>query len=933
MLGRLSLHRSTSTPATLVALALALGACGGASPAGTTTPNPPTGPAVSHWPEPVATNAEPWSISPFFWYGNARIVGTDSSGASLVLAGESRARVTTNAVEWALQATGLQFEDAQEIGGTWYFWDESGAVLSAAGGFLGDLTEVGRAPVRLESTLISEGVLLARLADHSIATFDPTRGVRVLSGPVAGPMIDAAFLSPSSGVVIAPPGRLYRTTDGDTFAPVDTGTSLLVEVWPMEGAFYIRTSTGFLRMGEDGAVAPFEGDPPWPAEIPDEVAAQLEEALEMREPFDFGPMPGPAGRVVLDWNDGTVDVWDPTEGLRMIQPPDAHCAVVGLGDRVVAACENEDGSHDIYLSEDTQHFRQLGTVRSRYGFTDDFFLAPDGSSIVVQGRCGDPDEAGYETLCWHDGAAFRERTVAPNTSVISVLREHALVTSFVAETGTNWVSLLELSGTGEAVPLATPPGVTALEHAHFAADGTISAIAYGNETASLAIGRPGETLTVLPLPEGTTEFEMADAMHGLAVGANLSQIWATTDGGRTWGPMDVPFQGVPGEYESMAYDRVLCSSAGCVLAGLFFWGPERFVPESARQPGESLLFLTESAEAAPDPTDGTHSHSWTCTVPATVAPRLEGLLLGPGWANLDEHYDQSAEGGYSIAVRWGAADERGAFTLTSGRLPVRSGTESASLVAATRRFVVLARASYDAEDGSYVENLLIATPGGTPRLDPISSHADELQTTTYWSVAPALTLGNGGVVLLATGASDMAPHVTLHTLVHLGPDGAEVARRVYVFPAEEHELFPAVTASNEVGLVARARRSAALVFHPIAGGESRAMGDLHTPGGACAAGTGRTRMLRSSTATAPITVNGESVGYEPLVNVIEVAANGDACVAAIFPAPDASFEGVAASAFGVPMGWVNRGRVTAMSVAPETGSLALTCTVTPPPAD
>jgi hypothetical protein len=320
-------------------------------------------------------------------------------------------------------------------------------------------------------------------------------------------------------------------------------------------------------------------------------------------------------------------------------------------------------------------------------------------------------------------------------------------------------------------------------------------------------------------------------------------------------------------------------------------------------------------------------------VPATVAPRLEGLLLGPGWANLDEHYDQSAEGGYSIAVRWGGADERGAFNLTSQRLAVRSGSEGTSLVAATRRFVVLARASYGGEDGSYVENLLIATPGGAPRLDPISSTADALQATTYWGVAPALTMANGGVVVLATGATDMAPHVTLHTLLQLGPDGAEVARRVYVFPAEEHEIFPAVTASNEVGLVARARRGTALVFHPIAGGESRAMGDLHTPGGACAAGTGRTRMLRTSTATAPITVNETAVGSEPLVNVIEVAANGDACVSAIFPSPEASYEGVAASAFGVPVSWVNRGRVTAMSLSPETGSLALTCTVTPPPAD
>lgn len=933
MLGRPSSSLARTFPHLALAAPLAaLVGCGGAGPSGSTTPVPP-GEAVPHWPAPLTTSTEAWITSPFFWYGNARIVGTEG-GASLVLAGESRARVTAGGVEWALQATGLQFEDAQRIDGTWYFWDESGAVLSAEGGFLGDLTEVGRAPVRLDSTLVAEGVLLARLADHSIATFDPARGVRVLSGPVAGPMIDAAFLSPTSGVVLAPPGRLYRTADGETFTPVDTGSALLVEVWPMDGAFWIRTSNGFLRMAPDGAPAPFDGEPPWPAEIPDDVAAQLEEALEMREPFDFGPLPGPSGRVVLDWNDGTVDLWDPNAGLRMISPPAAHCTLAGLGDRVLAACENDDASYDVYLSEDTEHFRQLGTVRARYGVTDDFFLAHDGSSLVVQGRCGDPAEAGYETLCWHDGAGFRERSVAPNTNVISVLRERALVTSYVAETGTNWVSLLDLTGTGDAVPLQAPPGVTALEHARFTGDGTISAIAYNAEgVASLAIGRPGEALTVHALPEGCVEFEMADAAHGLAVGSSLAEIWATTDGGRTWGPMDVPFRGVPGEYESSAYDRVGCSPAGCVLSGLFFWGPARFLPEAARAPGESLLFLAQSAEAAPDPTDGTHSHSWACTVPATVAPRLEGLLLGPGWANLDEHYEQSEAGGYSIGLRWGGVDERGAFTLASQRLATRSSSESTSLVAATRRFAVVARASYDAEDGAYVENLLVVAPNGAPRLDPISNAADDLQRTTYWTVDPALPLSGGGVVILATGATDMAPQVTLYTLVQLGPDGAEVARRVYVFPAEEHELFPAATASNEVGLVSRARRGTALVFHPIGGGASRALGDLRTPGGACGAGGGRTRMLRTSTATAPITVNERSVGYEPFVNVIEVAANGDACVSAIFPSPSASFDGVAESAYGVPLAWLNRGRPTAMSLAPETGSLALTCTVNPPPAD
>lgn len=924
-MGRLLSARS------VVLLSFVVG-CGGATPAGTTTPNPPTE-VASHWPDPVTTNTEAWNVSPFFWYGDPRYVGTDESGAHLVLAGESRARVTPSSVEWGLEATGLTFEDAQEMGGTWYFWDSSGTVLSAEGGFLGNLTEVGRAPVRVESTLISEGVLTARLLDQSIATFDPTRGVRVLPAPVNGPMVDAAFLSPTSGVVIAPPGRLYRTSDGDTFTPVDTGTAILVEVWPMDGAFWLRTSTGFLRVAPDGTSAPVDGDPPWPAEIPDDVQAQLEEALELREPFDFGPLPGPSGRVVLDWNDGTVDVWDPAEGLRMIQPPAGHCVERGLGDRVVAVCENEDGSLDIHLSEDMVHFRQLGSVRPRYGITDDVFLSPDGSSIVVQGRCGDPAEAGYETLCWHDGAGFRERTVPAESGVLSVLREHALLATYVAETGTGWVSVVDLSGTAEPTPLEAPPGVAILQHAHFAADGSISAIAFSNDgTVSLAIGRLGAPLEILPIPEGTSAFEMADAMHGIALGQSFGEIWGTTDGGHTWAPLPLPFRGVPQDYVTNAYEPLACSSMGCVVTGALFWGPDRVIPEASRNPAEALYFLPQSADPAPDPSDGTHSHSWTCTATATVAPRLDGLLLGPGWANFYEHFDQ-ATSGYSVALRWGGADDRGAFSLTSQRLAVRSGSEGGTLIAATRRLGVVSRAGYDDELGAYVEDLLVATPDAAPRLVHVSSTADDLQRSASWGVAPALTLANGGLVILATGVTDMAPHITLHALIHLGPDGAEIARRLFVFPAEEHELFPAATSSNEVGLVSRARRGTALVFHPIGGGDSRAMGDLHTPGGACDRAAGRTRMLRTSTATSPVTINGESVGYEPLVNVIEVAANGDACVSAVFPSPYASYETVAETAFGVPLAWTSAGRVRAMSVSPEIGSVPLTCTVTPPPAE
>ena len=106
-------------------------------------------------------------------------------------------------------------------------------------------------------------------------------------------------------------------------------------------------------------------------------------------------------------------------------------------------------------------------------------------------------------------------------------------------------------------------------------------------------------------------------------------------------------------------------------------------------------------------------------------------------------------------------------------------------------------------------------------------------TSALRSLLAALTLANGGLVVLATGATDMAPHVNLHVLLHIGPDGREVARRLMVFPAEEHELFPAATSANEIGLVSRPRRGTALTFHPIGGGEPRAMGDLHTPGGAC----------------------------------------------------------------------------------------------------
>ncbi|MBI5514015.1 MAG: hypothetical protein HY909_09630 [Deltaproteobacteria bacterium] len=117
-----------------------------------------------------------------------------------------------------------------------------------------------------------------------------------------------------------------------------------------------------------------------------------------------------------------------------------------------------------------------------------------------------------------------------------------------------------------------------LGYLRWLSEGTLYGLAISGEEPdrrALAVGRPGATLALRPLPMGALDVELQDADHGLATGARAEDLWQTLDGGHRWDRVTLPLDGSLGARGS---DRaVRCDAHSCLLGRIRLqgWGEPR----------------------------------------------------------------------------------------------------------------------------------------------------------------------------------------------------------------------------------------------------------------------------------------------------------------------------------------------------------------------
>lgn len=633
------------------AISILLFACGGTAPVVESRP-PVEEPVVSE------VEGEPeWAVRPLFRHGPAAIV-TGSPGDALQLMVEgARVEVEGDELRWADSVSVDPIWCGTHVDGRYYFTSASGA-LYASDTFLGPLELLREGHFYLRSCLVRFGVHSVITGPGNLVLVGPGDRIAELPDSLSGRVVDAAFRSPTKGVVVVVPGDALFTKDLETFSPVDVGGRAVLESWPEEDRWVLVTDDGHFAIDEDGKAERLEGtfEPSFPR-VPEDVEARLREASIARQPLAWTEaMPDRAGRLLLLRHDderygrpvdGAIQRWS-ADGLETVPAPEAipRCFMGSWGSQPLWRCEGKASTWDGAWRE----IGEVGTV----------VAAHDGSSIATEGYCL-PDGADERdrTICLYDGERWRHRTLEERWSLSDVLGEWVLlrsrrerrVISFADPTIDLRVEL------GEGLRVRSMG---------FDAEGGLWGRAGSDDGLVGFRGDPGEPVVPFALPEGTRELGMVDGRRGMAVGETLADVWVTRDGAETWEPLALPIQGEAANAPRRGHLR--CGVSGCVLENAFVWGSPELLAAAA-SPGPMVVPPVREGEW---PRWRTGRAEQT-TVRCALEVRRDDAMAGYGYGDSSE----STVGELSIEgqreeeprLRWAFHAAGRSFEAESGRLP------------------------------------------------------------------------------------------------------------------------------------------------------------------------------------------------------------------------------------------------------------------------
>lgn len=915
-----------------VSFALFVAACGSASPHEPTVVAAP--PTEGRWPAPVAAIDGPWRATEFLAYGHAQIVGTEADGTRLVLDLGRRLALTDTAISAADDGTLLEMLAAARVGDDWVFAYERGAILRADGGFLGPLSVALSTPTRILAAEAGEGALVLWLVDRTMWIYDASglRELRVSSDAATpyppGAVLAVELVSATHLAVIVAPGVMMVSTDGRTFAPVDLGGRVAFGLARRDdGSYLVHTLDGW--MATDGAPATVVDAPgdasilhgTFPREPTADEAHRLDEESAMRQPYDVPAVPGAHGRIVR-WMepDGAITAWSAERGLvRLAVPTAGTCRWYGFGDALLAACGNDPTR--VFVSDDQETLQSMGEL----WLVDDLHFSADGSSFGGLGTCrartesqpkGDEDdsdstqdESEYEdeyedeleesdndaaerplTLCWHDGTRLVETTLPPDAELHALYRGHALISwNDLAREGRR-IGVLDLARGGAPTELALSPSLAVdPRDLDITADGTVHGVVEDDGRLALLVAELDGSTAVRLLPDGTRTADLADRAHGLLVGAHFSDVQVTSDGGATWAPLPLDWQGEAASYTA-SEQPVYCGAGGCRVGFALFFGPEGLAP--VREPGHTARVLWP-----PDRSDARgRSDSWPVARWACEAGTHPTTARAPGggwgYATVDAQRVVHVRG----------VDARGTY---ESHASLASLGDDWSPLGGSRALVI----AYD--DRSVPTSLACATSGHafTALALPSFAEADDRFGQTGFAT---LARVQGGVIVRQERGGE--PGLGLDVVVAFERDGQASTPRAFVWPPRARHRMTAELASGEPGVAAVL--DDAIVFHGLRGTSQR-LGSMPATLAPCGAGEVVARM--SSYGGEPIAVDGLTWGYDPATTVLAVV-DRVACIELVGSADeDAGTELVVAADHGAMHGAVvaRAGRSSEETCRPE----------------
>jgi hypothetical protein len=545
------------------------------------------------------------------------------------------------------------FVAAEPFGDAWIFVTNDGVVYRAPS-YLGDLERVGAVGEHLSSELVAENVVVVRTATAHVFLIGADGTPRAPTSPGDGALVDAGFASATHGVIILAGGGALVTTDGSTYRPVALGSDAALEAWPRDGALYVRTRAGALRVSDDGTTAPASDASPRALSTDD--GGDVTTDLFATFPAMFQAVPDAHGDSFI----GTLFVG--ADGVHRVTLPedvDDHCDVIAWGAGFLGICGSGFTDRTIIATEDTTTWRTVASVTQifRGMMGGGAAIGRDGVALAMAGICADdprPDAGDDDRfMCWVGTSGVRTHSLAPGENIVAVSGDVALVSQHRA------LALRTFGGT-DATPITMPEGTPVA--AGITADHTLYAVLFGDDGLTLALGPLDGALTARPLPSDTTSVSMLDHERGFATGAHFGTAFETFDAGASWASVTSNAVGDLSSVGLTEDDRADCSFVSCRGAGLV-WGPRDVVTRVAHPDRLRLLAPATNPSTDVEAEVSFGLGSYVCDAAGTASEVWDGhttRTAGVGWARTT---DDTAEGSThtTYTVRWGGADARGAF--------------------------------------------------------------------------------------------------------------------------------------------------------------------------------------------------------------------------------------------------------------------------------
>lgn len=547
---------------------------------------------------------------------------------------------------------------AVEADGRWVFVSSDGLVATSER-FVGPLRRVGALRHPLSAYPWTRG-RVAIANEDGLWTTDGRSLDHAGDPPV--PVSEVVFSDTREGLAATTEGGLLLTHDGGaTWVPVDVGAHAVLSVRVVRQQRSARTTREALQVGVDGTVAPLT--PPTTEAPREQPEDGLLDEWGARFPAEYWDEPSrPRGGLLRDGSrlelDGEELVHRDARGLELgRRHVGGDCRLGGRwGAAVVVHCNptmrtedgefvlrdrrwrTEDGEslevivmpatvpvtvpggHEVpgvMFSDDGVHAVMSACHRELLAHTEEGWRSialppiPDSEAWTITGERGE-DLVGLhadKALLWRTSAGHRIHIVADFTR-----------------------------GTVSPVEAAPVPGVeTVLGPLGWTRDGLLLGLLTERVARDgnvwIAVGRPGERLSVRTAPRGTMRVAFADARRGIAIGPHGGALWRTLDGGGRWEELPVPFDrsaDAPryGNPPSASCDESECtvgaSDGGCgYVLRVSGWGPI--------QRGEDPIVLGSAAPEPPTP-QATSPHAYLAPIRcSTAGPTLPSpFRLAPG---------------------------------------------------------------------------------------------------------------------------------------------------------------------------------------------------------------------------------------------------------------------------------------------------------------